>query len=124
MLEVIKGGSTTLMEIFRPQQEVTVPVGIDMGIRLYAAPYLFSTSKMTLGDDGMPRYESRNTDQFALDRWKEFHDRYDGAADGRIRVALAPHGTDSCGPELLREIRKTAEEYKLSHHDSFVANQS
>jgi cytosine/adenosine deaminase-related metal-dependent hydrolase len=67
---------------------------------------------MTLGDDGMPRYESRNTDQFALDRWKEFHDRYDGAADGRIRVALAPHGTDSCGPELLREIRKTAEEYK------------
>ena len=112
MLEVIKGGSTTLMEIFRPQQEVTVSVGIDMGIRLYAAPYLFSTSKMTLGDDGMPRYESRNTDQFALDRWKEFHDRYDGAADGRIRVALAPHGTDSCGPELLREIRKTAEEYE------------
>jgi cytosine/adenosine deaminase-related metal-dependent hydrolase len=112
MLEVIKGGTTTLMEIFRPQQEVTILVGVDMGIRLYAAPYLFSTSKMSLGDDGMPRYESRNTDSLTLDRWKEFHSRYDGAANGRIRIALAPHGTDSCGPELLREIRKTAEEYK------------
>jgi cytosine/adenosine deaminase-related metal-dependent hydrolase len=112
MLEVIKGGSTTLMEIFRPQQEVTVLVGIDMGIRLYAAPYLFSTSKMSLGDDGVPRYESRSTDALALDRWKEFYRRYDGAADGRIRIALAPHGTDSCGPELLHEIRKTAEDYK------------
>ena len=112
MLEVIKGGTTTLMEVFRPQLEITVPVGIDMGIRLYAAPYLFSTSKLSLGDDGMPRYESRSTDPFALDRWKEFHGKYEGAADGRIRVALAPHGTDTCGPELLNEIRKTANEYK------------
>jgi cytosine/adenosine deaminase-related metal-dependent hydrolase len=112
MLEVLKGGTTTLMEVFRPQQEVTVAVAIDMGIRLYAASYLFSTSKMSLGQDGKPRYESRNADQFALDRWKEFHARHDGAADGRIRVALAPHGTDSCGPELLRDIRNTADEYK------------
>lgn len=112
MLEVIKSGTTTLMEIFRPQQEVTVPVGIDMGIRLYAGPYLFSTSKLSLGDDGMPKYESRNTDPYALDRWKEFHAKYEGAGGDRVRVLLSPHGTDSCNPELLRQIRKTANAYK------------
>jgi len=33
-----------------------------------------------------------------------------GAAGGRIRLALSPHGTDSCGPDLLRMIRKLADE--------------
>lgn len=111
MLEIIKGGTTTLLEVFRAQQEVTFAVGRDMGIRLYAAPYLFSTSKLTLGLDGMPRYEAREADAYTLDRWKELYEKYEGGAEGRIRVVLGPHGTDSCGPDLLREIRKTADEH-------------
>jgi cytosine/adenosine deaminase-related metal-dependent hydrolase len=111
MLELIKGGTTTLLEMFRIQQEVIFQVARDMGLRLYAAPYLFSTSKLTLGPDGMPKYEARESDARGLDRWKTLFRTYDGAADGRIRVALGPHGTDSCGPDLLREVRKTADEF-------------
>jgi cytosine/adenosine deaminase-related metal-dependent hydrolase len=110
MLELIKGGTTTLLEMFRIQQEVTFRMARDMGLRFYAAPYLFSTSKLTLGADGMPRYETRESDAGGLDRWKTLFRTHDGSAGGRIRVALGPHGTDSCGPDLLREVRKTADE--------------
>jgi cytosine/adenosine deaminase-related metal-dependent hydrolase len=110
MLELIKGGTTTLLEMFRVQQEVLFPVARDMGMRLYGAPYLFSTSKLTLGPDGMPRYEAREADARGLERWRAMFRAHDGSAGGRLRVALGPHGTDSCGPDLLREVRKTADE--------------
>jgi cytosine/adenosine deaminase-related metal-dependent hydrolase len=110
MLELIKGGTTTLLEMFRLQQEVTFRVARDMGLRFYAAPYLFSTSRFGLGPDGMPRYEARESDARGLDVWKGLHRAHDGTAGGRIRVALGPHGPDSCGPDLLREVRKTADE--------------
>ena len=70
MLEVIKGGTTTLIEMFRMQQEVLFQVARDMGMRLYGAPYLFSTSKLTLGPDGVPRYEARDGDAQGLERWR------------------------------------------------------
>jgi cytosine/adenosine deaminase-related metal-dependent hydrolase len=110
MLELIKGGTTTLLEMFRVQQEVLFQVARDMGMRLYGAPYLFSTSKLTLGPDGVPRYEARAGDAQGLERWRAMFRAHDGGAGGRLRVALGPHGTDSCGPDLLREVRKAANE--------------
>jgi cytosine/adenosine deaminase-related metal-dependent hydrolase len=110
MLELLKGGTTTLLEMFRMQQEATFEVARDMGLRFYAAPYLFSTSRLTLGPDGIPRYEAREADAHGLEHWRSLFRTYDGAAEGRIRVALGPHGTDSCGPDLLREVRRTADE--------------
>ncbi len=110
MLEIIKGGTTTLFEVFRSQQDVTFDAASAMGLRLYGAPYLFSTSKLTLGADGTPQYEDRDSDVHSLKRWTSLFQTHDGAADGRIRVALGPHAPDSCGPDLLREVRKVADE--------------
>src|SRR6266536_1338398 len=37
-------------------------------------------------------------------------DRWGTAPESRIRAALAPHATETCGPDLLRWIRHTADE--------------
>jgi cytosine/adenosine deaminase-related metal-dependent hydrolase len=110
MLEVIKGGTTTLLEMFRDRQEITFDVGREMGLRLYGAPYLFSTSKLTLDPAGYPRYTARESDAQSLGRWRQLFDTYDGTGNGRVRVLLGPHGTDSCAPDLLRAVRRTADE--------------
>jgi 5-methylthioadenosine/S-adenosylhomocysteine deaminase len=37
-------------------------------------------------------------------------ERWGTATDSRIRAALAPHATETCGPDLLRWIRQTADQ--------------
>jgi len=44
----------------------------------------------------------------------EVHREWDGAMDGRIRVAFAPHAVYTCAPQYIRAIRDTAE--KLGAH--------
>eukprot|EP01031_Cornospumella_fuschlensis_P000015 gene15-17_t len=34
--------------------------------------------------------------------WDRLRDHWDGKGEGRIRMAMSPHATDTCGPELLR----------------------
>jgi cytosine/adenosine deaminase-related metal-dependent hydrolase len=109
LLELIKGGTTTLMDMFRNSQTVNIEVAEAMGLRFYAAPYMFSTSRLDLGADGVPVYRSHGADISDLERCRDIFRRYDGRAEGRIRVALGPHGPDSCAPELLREVRKAAD---------------
>lgn len=110
MLEALKGGSTTLLDMWRPEQDVFFDVARRLGVRAYAAPYLFSTRTLSLGPDGRPLYRaSDEAGDGGLERVLEMHRRFDGDADGRIRVVLGPHGTDSCGPDLLRAVRAAAD---------------
>ena len=110
LLELLKGGTTTLVEIFRNRQHGTFEAAERMGLRFYGAPYLFSTGGLTMDADGEPAYAARSADESDLGRCLALHARHDGTAGGRIRFALGPHGADSCEPELLREVRKTADE--------------
>jgi cytosine/adenosine deaminase-related metal-dependent hydrolase len=110
LLEVIKGGTTTLMEIFRQQQSDFFRLAPRAGLRFYGMPYLFSSSQVGVGADGRPTYAQRNDDSSMLDAWRRLHDEFDASAGGRVRVGLGPHGTDTCGPELLREVRRLADE--------------
>ncbi len=102
ILEVIRGGATTLLDMFRPEQAVTMEVARDWGLRLYAAPYLFSPD---LGATASVR--RRET---GLDTFRDLHRRYDDGPRGKLRVILGPHAADTCGPELLGEVRRTADE--------------
>jgi cytosine/adenosine deaminase-related metal-dependent hydrolase len=110
LLELVKGGTTTLMDMFRNSQTVNIEVAEAMGLRFYAAPYMFSTSRLDLGPGGVPVYESGGTDISDLERCLELFRRHDGTAEDRIRVALGPHGPDSCTPDLLRAVREAADE--------------
>ena len=112
LLELLKGGTTTLVESFRPRQAGTFEAARAMGLRFYGAPYLFSTGKLDVGPDGRPAYAERAGERSDLDRAAEYLERYDGLDNGRIKVALAPHGADTCEPDLLREVRRMADEHQ------------
>ena len=109
-LELIKGGTTTLMEIFRLGQEGTFEAAEDMGLRFYGVPYLFSTTNIDLGADGVPTYQERAEDDTDLARCLALHRAHHDSAGGLIRVGLGPHGPDSCSRELLAAVRRAADE--------------
>lgn len=112
ILQCIKGGATTLVEIFREGLAAFYGVAARFGLRFYGIPYLFSTPSVDLGPDGKPAFGGGSADGAAdVARWKALFAEHDGTAEGRIKVALGPHATDTCGPELLRAARRLAEEH-------------
>jgi cytosine/adenosine deaminase-related metal-dependent hydrolase len=84
----------------------------EMGIRFYGAPYLFSTSDAKSGPDGVVRYAG-DDGQADMDIFNALHDRWNGRGDGRIGLAMSPHATDTCGPDLLRACAARARELDI-----------
>jgi len=115
LIQILKSGATTLMEPFRAGLTHEFAAVVERsGLRCILAPYQFSTINLGLDPDGKPTYRASDAgtdDVSSISEWRALHDRYDGAAGGRIHVALSPHGADSCGPDLLRMIRKLADEH-------------
>ena len=81
----------------------------EMGIRFFGAPYLFSTSDAKVGPDGVVHYAG-DDGQADMDTWNALYDRWNGRGDGRIGLAMSPHATDTCGPDLLRACAARARE--------------
>ncbi len=101
ILQLLKGGATAVMEPFRNGIPEMFDAAAEMGIRFYGAPYLFSTADPQAGADGVVRYAG---DDGAADLavWDALYARWHGSAEDRIRLAMSPHATDTCGPDLLR----------------------
>ncbi|MGY3369049.1 cytosine/adenosine deaminase-related metal-dependent hydrolase [Bradyrhizobium sp. GM2.4] len=59
ILQLLKGGATTVMEPFRNSIPEMFDAAEEMGIRFYGAPYLFSTSDAKAGPDGVVHYFRR-----------------------------------------------------------------
>ena len=108
LLGLVKGGATTVMDMFRIAQAVSFDVAEELGLRFYGMPYLFSTEDLGIGEDGRPRYAALETGESDLARASALFDAHDGRAGGRIRAGFGPHGTDSCDPDLLAGIRDAA----------------
>ncbi|MCC7426954.1 MAG: amidohydrolase family protein [Alphaproteobacteria bacterium] len=109
MLQLLKGGNATVMEPFRNGMPEMFAAAEEMGLRFYGAPYLMSTPDAQEGADGVVRY--RGDDGAAdLATWAQLHETWQGRDHGRIRLALSPHATDTCGPDLLRTIAARARE--------------
>ena len=108
LLGLVKGGATTVMDMFRIAQSVSFDAAEELGLRFYGMPYLFSTEDLGIGEDGRPRYAARGTGESDLARASALVDAHDGRAGGRIRAGFGPHGTDSCDADLLAGIRDAA----------------
>jgi cytosine/adenosine deaminase-related metal-dependent hydrolase len=106
ILQLLKGGVATVMDPFRNGISEMFDAALEMGIRFYGAPYLFSNADPKADMSGIVHYETANaagSDGSAdLKRWNEMHAIWHGRDDGRIRIAMSPHATDTCGPDLLR----------------------
>jgi cytosine/adenosine deaminase-related metal-dependent hydrolase len=109
ILQLLKGGVATVMEPFRNTIPEMFDAAEEMGIRFYGAPYLFSTSDAKAGPDGVVRYAG-DDGQADMDIFNALYDRWNGRGDGRIGLAMSPHATDTCGPELLRACAARARE--------------
>jgi cytosine/adenosine deaminase-related metal-dependent hydrolase len=109
ILQLLKGGATTVMEPFRNSIPEMFDAAEQMGIRFYGAPYLFSTSDAKAGPDGVVRYSG---DDGAADMatWDALYQRWNNRGDGRIALAMSPHATDTCGPDLLKACATRARE--------------
>jgi len=114
ILQVLRGGAATVMEPFRNGIPEMFDAALEMGIRFYGAPYLFSTSDAKAGADGTIAYAAAagRTDDGAADlaTWDALHAEWEGRDAGRIRLAMSPHATDTCGPDLLRAAAARARE--------------
>ena len=111
ILQLLKGGSATVMEPFRAGLPEMFDAAMDLGIRFYGAPYLFSTDMPVARADGTVAYGASDTDPMRdLRVWNALYDRWQGADGGRIGLAMSPHATDTCDPDFLRHIVAHARE--------------
>ena len=109
VLQLLRGGATTVMEPSRNTIPELFDAAEEMGIRFYGAPYLFSTSDAKAGADGVVRYQG-DDGEADMNTWNALYQRWNGQGDGRIRLAMSPHATDTCGPDLLRAVASRARE--------------
>ncbi|NPU67111.1 amidohydrolase family protein [Bradyrhizobium sp. 83012] len=109
VLQLLKGGATTVMEPFRNTIPELFDAALEMGLRFYGAPYLFSTSDAKADASGVVHYAG-DDGEADMAAWNALHQRWHGQGDGRIRLAMSPHATDTCGPDLLRAAARRARE--------------
>jgi 5-methylthioadenosine/S-adenosylhomocysteine deaminase len=106
MLDVLKGGTTTLVDNFSSRMEVFFDVAEELGIRAYGAVSGSSAGTTDIGPDGMPKFEIDENDTSAVDKMAALVKRYEKEG-ARVRAMLGPHAPDTCAPKLLRG-RRTA----------------
>ena len=112
LLEIIKGGTTTLMEMFRMRQEGTFEAARGMGLRFYGMPYLMSHAPVGVGAGGLPEYQAVRDVDGMIEQWQALHEKHNGSAGDLLRVGLGPHGPDTCDGDMMRAVRGLAD----AHH--------
>ena len=110
MIDLLKGGTTTLVDMWHHGQEVFFDVARDAGLRTVGAPFIMSSSNARLGPDGYPVWDFGNDGLAQLAKSVALFTARDEGTEGLAQVAIGPHATDTCLPELLRECRKAADD--------------
>ena len=110
MVDLIKGGTTTLLDMWHHGQDIFFDVAREVGLRTMGAPFIVSASNSRLGPDGYPVWDFGNDGLAQLAKSIALFKARDQGTDGLAQVAIGPHATDTCLPELLRECRKAADD--------------
>jgi cytosine/adenosine deaminase-related metal-dependent hydrolase len=110
MIDLLKGGTTTVLDMWHHGQEVFFDVAREIGLRTVGAPFIMSSSNSRLGPDGYPVWDFGHDGMAQLAKSIALFKARDEGRDGLAQVAIGPHATDTCLPELLRECRRTADD--------------
>jgi cytosine/adenosine deaminase-related metal-dependent hydrolase len=110
MLDLLRGGTTTLLDMWHHGQDVFFDVAREVGLRTIGAPFIMSASNSRLGDDGYPVWDFGNDGHAQLHKSIALFKARDEGREGLAQVAIGPHATDTCLPELLRDCRKAADD--------------
>lgn len=114
IVQLLLGGATSVMEPFRNNLPEMFDAAAELGLRFWGAPYLFSASNPRAGTEGGVAYDTASTDgndnAVDLATWNALYDQWHGRENGRISLAMSPHATDTCDPDLLRAATARARE--------------
>jgi 5-methylthioadenosine/S-adenosylhomocysteine deaminase len=110
MIDLMKGGTTTLLDMWHHGQEIFFDVARELGLRTVGAPFIMSASNARLGPDGYPVWDFGNDGLAQLRKSIALFKARDEGREGLAQVAIGPHAADTCVPELLRECRKAADD--------------
>lgn len=110
MIDLLKGGTTTVLDMWHHGQEIFFDVAREIGLRTVGAPFIMSSSNARIGPGGYPVWDFGNDGSAQLAKSIALFKARDEGRDGLAQVAIGPHATDTCLPELLRECRKAADE--------------
>jgi cytosine/adenosine deaminase-related metal-dependent hydrolase len=110
MIDLLKGGTTTLLDMWHHGQDVFFEVARELGLRTVGAPFIMSASNARLGPDGYPVWDFGNDGLAQLQKSIALFKARDEGRAGLAQVAIGPHAADTCLPELLRECRKAADD--------------
>ncbi|WP_240989625.1 amidohydrolase family protein [Salipiger mangrovisoli] len=114
IVQLLLGGATSVMEPFRNTLPEMFDAAAELGLRFWGAPYLFSASDPRAGTEGGVSYNTASTDgsdnAVDLATWNALFDKWHGQENGRISLAMSPHATDTCDPDLLRAATARARE--------------
>jgi len=102
-LEAIRSGTTLAMEDSIGNAERMEGL-VACGLRLVVAERVADRANGTVGAQG-PFERDPSMAAEGLDRIERLHQRWHGAEDGRISVAVSAWAPDLCSPELLRDLR-------------------
>lgn len=106
--ELLKGGTTTVVDMESVHHAGSAFQAMqDSGIRGVAGKTLMDTASPS------PLLEST---EHALDSSVYLLEKWHGKANGRIQYAFAPRFALSCTDELLREVAKLADHYRVMVH--------
>lgn len=113
IVQLLAGGASSVMEPFRNSLPEMFDAAAELGIRFWGAPYLFSTANPVAGAGGVEyKAASGSGSDSARDlaAWNALYDKWHGRENGRIGLAMSPHATDTCDPDLLRAATARARE--------------
>jgi cytosine/adenosine deaminase-related metal-dependent hydrolase len=109
MVELLRGGVTTVMEIGEQGEYVVERAG-HYGLRVYMG-LAFRSGRWRTPDGRRVVWEwDEERGRQGLERAIAFHKRHDGAHGGLVRCFFAPAQVDTCTPELLQAAKRAADE--------------
>uniref|UniRef100_UPI003F495916 amidohydrolase family protein n=1 Tax=Actinomadura sp. CA-154981 TaxID=3240037 RepID=UPI003F495916 len=109
VVELLRSGTTAVLDMPRAVHSGFFAVAKEMGLRVFGAPYIFSTPTRGVDALGDPVYEAIDEDRSLRDALK-IADEYDDGPGGLVRIGFGPHATDTCSPGLLRRIAREVRE--------------
>jgi 5-methylthioadenosine/S-adenosylhomocysteine deaminase len=107
-LEAIRSGTTLILEE-GCGIETYAGVLAGTGLRLLLCERAWDRARASIGQPGPFEVDTPRGDA-GLARIAALHTRWDGAAEGRVRVGLAAWAPDMCSPGLLARLRKQQDE--------------
>jgi len=107
-LEAIRSGTTLVLEESAGLDSYAGAL-VDTGLRLVLCERAWDRANASIGQPGAFQVDPALADA-GLERIAEFHSRWDGRGDGRLRAGLAAWAPDMCSPALLGRLRKLQSE--------------